>query len=723
MRVIDNKLYIEPKEATGINYETMKSNISRGKYIAISNPSYNGKNAKKLVLVDSLPEVHKKAILERFQGNIKSLEQGIENGLKQNPSLEVSEIITEATANVVKIGERFINDEFTDYINKNYAQHMEHFRHLSTEYKHIERYARTSALIIKIWDIYTASAQNATDQKAFKRIRRAFVLNITQLLSDNKNINVLVPKSDFRLTEWMDKVLNAIDTNTSVYELVGVKNCGNDNNQRLTPEQGKIAMALYNKGNRPTIISVYDTMVAMGKERGWWIKNGEYKPISSGTLNNFLKDFKNIATLGREGNLKYINNAVPSISRRYPAFINEIWSTDGSPLDELIYENGKSRQNMNTYRVYDVGSSRWLSVSIWKGKGEPVDKIIEALNKAVKTTGVFPKALQCDRGSGFSEIKKWCEDNGVIFIPANTGLARAKIAESLIGRFRVILKERGAYAGGNRTAKTLQLSPEQYRDAQKNAFTFEQTSHWLETEGMDAWNNMIIETLEKKPCGKTPNQLYSEKPCKGIVLDAMKKTILTGKSHRIKLTIEGLEVRNNKISYVYFPDVTTEKGRENGKIVYMKTPLHNHPQTGKLTLYFDDYNAEWAYIFDKNVEKGGKLIDVWRLKTSVDYVASLNNDTEMLGHYQKFQKGIKQLAKEQLAIDEATFISENLNISADALEVREMMQEHRILELENSMAKEVQNRDMDEWLSLDSMDDNVQELVHPVTGEVIKMQN
>lgn len=697
MESIKGQLFIEPKEATGIPLGTMCSNISRGKYTAIDNPHYNGRNAKKLILVDSLPEKEKQAILSRFQGNIKTLEQGLESGLKTNPNLEVTEIITEATANIVQIGERFVSAEYISYIDKHYKDHIDYFVNYQIKFQHTARYARTCALIQKIWDDCSALGNISQDIKAFKRIRRAFVLNLTQLLSNNKELNVIVPKSDYRMTEWMDQVLNALNTPTSVYELVGVKNSGNDNNLRFTDEQKKIAQSIFNRGNVPSITSIYDKLVEMGKERNWWIKDGEYKPISIGTLCNFFQPKKNISEYGRKGNMDFINNTVPSIQRKMPEFINEVWSMDGSPIDILVFYKGKARQVLNSYRVFDVGSQKWIGTSTWLESGEPEEKVMEALLNAFSNTGVLPRAIQMDRGGGFAAVKRFCEAHGVIFFPANTGLARAKIAESLIGRFGKILKKRNDWAGQNREAlgENSQISPEQYKEAQKSAQSYEQVSHWLRTIGMDEWNNTIIKKLERKTCDKSPNQLYTEKPCRGKELDEITKLSLIGRAHTVKLSIDGLTVQNNLTQYTYFPDVCSEDGRDRGMTLYLNTPLNNHPVTGKLTLYFEDYGSEWAYVFNKPIDKGGKFQDKWRMKTSPAYLASLNNDTALLKYYRDFQEDIKTLAKEQKADDDKTYKAEVLTTAEDKEVQVTNRQKTQKLFIENKKAKKVLQKDMD----------------------------
>ncbi len=285
---------------------------------------------------------------------------------------------------------------------------------------------------------------------------------------------------------------------------------------------------------------------------------------------------------------------------------------------------------------------------------------LEALKDAIRTTGVLPKVFQCDRGGGFRMLKRFCEEHGMIFFPTTAGLSRGKVAENFINRFSAILKERPAYSGQNLTARgeNSQLSLEQYKEAQRQAQPYELASHWFKTIGRDKWNDRKIKTISDKPMNKSPNQIYAEKECRGIALDEIQKTMLIGHCHKKRLTTEGLEIKNNHIAYTYFPNLFTEDGRDRGATLYLNTPLNNHPTKGKLTLYVENYGAEFAYIFDKPIEKGGVYQDTWKLKDEVSYVAAINNDMKLLKIYRDFQKMIKELAREQKEGDDSVYNTE-----------------------------------------------------------------
>ena len=123
----------------------------------------------------------------------------------------------------------------------------------------------------------------------------------------------------------------------------------------------------------------------------------------------------------------------------------------------------------------------------------------------------MPAVIHCDHGPSFNELEKWCDSIGIEVYASMVGNARAKTIENAFSQCdNAITRYLKGYSGQNRTATGLVSSKPSERQetyGKRHSRSMNEAIEWLRTEGMAEWNEHIIETLERKPCGKTPYEL------------------------------------------------------------------------------------------------------------------------------------------------------------------------------------------------------------------------
>lgn len=657
LTIIQGRLFCEASDITGVNESTKKWHLSNARQKASDNsypvwynqpnPGYNGKNSKRIVMVDTLPSDIKDRVLADFKADVAKLQRGFEQAQKQGE--DITAMVGEATAQVVSAGEQFVQSDIIQYVDKYYHKYTEYYIELGIpDTRQVVKYARTCALCMKVWE--SVAGVNPDNRKLYRTIIRSLILNITNAMAGS-HLNVVVPSSEARLTQWLYKVVDALLQSKEVYEVVEVKNMGNKHRERFTEEQRQVASHL-RKQSAKSMTAIYEQLLQIAQECKWWIEGGKFSPISITTLQRYYMTQDNLLSKKRDGHSKFINLIVPAISRTVPTEKNSLWGIDGSPVDLYIYDTKakKSLQSMNSIRVYDYATGMLLAIYCYKGGGEKVEYLIEAMRMAIRNVGYLPRAVNFDNGPASLEFKLWCKENNMVDMPSSKGNARSKLIEQLLGQFAYVLSKHPAYTGQNRTARGRNsvLSPEALMQAQKHANTFERTEQWLQNEGMKIWSSRVMEQYGREVCGKSPSQLWEEKPSATTKLSAKDYARMGGYAHEVKLTIEGLTIQNKYQQYTYFPDIFREQGFERGLQVFATTPLEHHPENGKLAVCVKFYGDSEAYIFDRK----GKYLDTWLLKPNVSMVATWDGDTQKLAVFQRFQQAIKDLADRVIAHSE-----------------------------------------------------------------------
>lgn len=406
---------------------------------------------------------------------------------------------------------------------------------------------------------------------------------------------------------------------------------------------------------------VYNKMLELATQKNWWVDTdtGEYNPVSYVTIANFIKDNENQLMFFRKGYVEHYNNYVPTITRNNGALLkNQIWVIDGTPHDENVtikYKDGRSKTYQSVYHVsvYDQATYKHLGISIApqktriddRNQTESFEVTVEAVKMAIRKSGYKPAILQSDQGPAYSKLKEWCNANGIKLIAAGKGHARSKIVEMLLGhKGNLILRTLEGWSGQNLTAqaRSSQPAPEKRKEGWKNARNFNEVVQWLQSEAMDLWNTHIIETMNRKPLNKTPDELWNEKESYTVKLSRMRLAMIAGNHHKRKLENEGLHIQNSYSHYTYFPPVATDEQRKKAVKIFAKIP-RNARTTNRLNIYVLEY-GEPAYVYD---HANKKYLGEWLLKEETIATEILQEKTsETYKNFRKLQVDFTEDAKQ-----------------------------------------------------------------------------
>jgi hypothetical protein len=560
---------------------------------------------------------------------------------------EITEFAIEVTAKTLEVNAEYIEQEVKDYISKNFHQYLPYYiEHGTIIGKNAMAYARICALAKWIQLMVNKIASENPKQRDFNRRMRSFRANLITVIDSSITLEVKIPTNDIRFAQWMEMILLKLNRGDRVEEVIEIKRKGNQNCSKLNREQQLWIASLYINGNAMTIMDVYDRIFEAGRSKGWWRdeESGIYEPPTYGTIYNYIKANHNQFVLGRTDTSNFWNKIVCQASREYPKKINECWGIDGTAHNENVFYKGKVKQFLYAIKVYDYASCRLLHTSTTICMDESSEKVIDALKGAIKDVGYMPGVLQSDRGPGSEGLKRFCEEQGIKFLPAGHGRARAKVIEHLIGQFDESLKFEKGWSGQNRTASGANSHPseEYYKKGKGSARSAEIASHDLRTRLSDNWNNHIIKELEGSPCNMTPMELWAEKESDTPMLSIIELAHLTGTKHTIALTPDGIEIQNKGHKYIYFPKIDTEEQREKANQVLARIPI-GKKESSQVDIYILDYGKE-APVFHIN-----KFIGIWTLKKKVPYLATFRRDTEEYNKMNALQKLQVKSATELIA--------------------------------------------------------------------------
>jgi hypothetical protein len=392
-----------------------------------------------------------------------------------------------------------------------------------------------------------------------------------------------------------------------------------------------------------SVATVYKKWLEYARENGWWMdENGKFNPPTEARLYQLLAPYKNANLLEKTDAIIFRANAIPGASRDLPEKKNHVWVIDGTAQNENVASGGKVRQHIYAIKVADVATYRLLGVSTLLGVREPFFAVKEAVLMAIRETGYKPAIIQCDRGPAFEELKKWCEENEITLHPTIAGNARGKTIENMFYQFdNDITRFLKGYNGQNRTTHSINSRPSDKREMQgkRNARSASIAMEWSKNEGIKAWNERVIETLEGQKCDKTPFEMWDEKESYVPRLSYVQLCQLCGTLHERKLTINGLDISHKTKDYTYFPPIETSEQRENAQKIFTHIPMDANT-TNKLKIYILD-GGEPAPVFTHD----NKPLGIWKLKTRTAYIAETNEEKTVLNNFAALQHRVEEAAK------------------------------------------------------------------------------
>jgi len=268
----------------------------------------------------------------------------------------------------------------------------------------------------------------------------------------------------------------------------------------------------------------------------------------------------------------------------------------------------------------------------------------EAIMMGIIETGYKPAIIHCDHGPSYKELERWCEQNEIRLYASRTGNARGKTIESLFNMFdNDITKFLKGFSGMNRTATgSINSKPAESKETKGKqvARSASIAMEWAKTEGIKAWNERVIETLERKPCNKTPFELWDEKESYVPKMSYSQLCQMCGTLHERKLTITGLEISHQGSDYIYFPSIETPEQRTIADKIFTYTPMDANT-TNKLKIYILK-GGDPAPVFSHD----NKYLGIWGLKTNTAYIAETKQEKAVLNNYMALQYRVEETAKE-----------------------------------------------------------------------------
>ena len=596
------------------------------------------------VAMDSLPEQTRRKVLNKYENIISKYSQLLLATSAMD--LDCAPMAVEMTADVLRINEPFIRSSIETYIATHYTVYTSAYLDAGLHSDSVKGYAKQCALVQWMYNFVNRIRQTEPDERRARLLTTSFRVNMLTAVS-SMQFEVKIPNSDLRFSQWFEAALQKLDSGEKPENIVQIKRKGNANNGKITNEQLQILLHWHKNGTNMSVGNLYLKWVAFGKVRNWWMVDGEYTPPTEGRLYQILQPFKNEMTLGKTDSITHRLNMVPTSTRELPTQRNHVWVIDGTAHNENVAVKNKVRQHVYAIKVMDAATMRIVGVSALLGVREPFYAIEEALLMGIRMTGCKPAIIQTDNGPGAKELERWCEAMEIKFYANMVGNSRGKTIESMFNMFdNDITRFLKGYSGQNRTAvNSINSKPSEKRETKgkQNARSATIAMDWLKKDGIRLWNERVIKQLDRKPCNKTPMELWDGKESATPDLNYVQICQLCGTKHERKLTIDGLEISHKTKDYIYFPAINTSEERAFAADIYTYYPLDKRNKN-QLSIYILD-GGKKAPVFDKT----GRYLGIWEVKTNVGYTAGIDGTKEQrepLNNMMALQHRVTEKAKD-----------------------------------------------------------------------------
>ena len=670
----EGKWYCEAKDLS-LSVERLSLYLHRGRkssesFQNIRNPYYHGRNSKRLVLLESLPERLRRQVEEKFLSHtphpplageekrqIRSFsdsehsepradrETGQPLGCsllsENNRATDTAQAFTKLTSKAMLQSQSALEQALQTYIEATRGDYLEHYLQQGHTYRTALRCAKTCAFVSFLCEQEYLIEVQSTDEKAASLHTQALHANVIQVLS---KLDISVPKSPYRYHQWWSKIRDQLPENTStkeaVLQAVLPKRQCNTNTCKLHAEAQRYIDHVYSQGAALPVRQIYEKLLAYAREQNWWHAQRVFNPPSYRTVALYVSTRQADLVLARQGESAHYTRYLPQIQRALPTEKNALWGADGTAHNELVFHNGRTRQAVYGIYIFDYASAKLLACApylVRRGASERAIYYIEALSAAIKKTQCVPQVLQIDRGPAYTEVKKWCEHRGIQVIPAGAKNARTKLVENLLGRLQnLVVRHRKGWSGQNMTARgrNSHPSPEHLRAHAQTAPTAEEVMHWMREAQLHIYNKTQLAQRNGQPCGRCPDEMWDTLPNAVPSLPEAQLALYAGTCHRVTFTKAGLTVYHNRLRYTYFPSVDTEEARQQALALFGQLQP-DAPETNKRTLYILDY-AKGAYVWTKSWYEGGKSLGFWPLQKQVSMLETLHGPVS--DHFKDMRK-------------------------------------------------------------------------------------
>ena len=665
----DEKWYCEakdldlPRHALAIHLHRGRQGI--GGFQNIRNPYYNGRNSKRLVLLESLPVELRRQVEAKLQAagqqQTEALQLLEEEGA---PSQEIAAVATQFTSSSVLHNAPALARALQTHIEAARGDYLEHYLQQGHTYSTALRCARTCAFVTFLCEQEHWIEAGSTGKREASLHLRSLHANVLQVLA---SLDVDVPKSTYYYHQWWANMKQKVATENSYTgekETLGIhvkeavpqavlpKRQHNTNTCKLHTEARHYIDYLYSQGAALPVRQIYDKLLAYAREQGWWHAQRVFSPPCYRTVTLYVSTRQADLVLARQGESAHYTKYLPQIQRALPTEKNALWGADGTAHNELVFHNGKTRQAVYGIYIFDYATAKLLACEpylVRRGASERATYYIEALSAAIQKAQCVPQVLQIDRGPAYTEVKKWCECRGIKVIPAGAKNARTKLVENLLGRLQnLVVRHRKGWSGQNMTARgrNSHPSPEQLRAHAQTAPTAEETMQWMREAQLHIYNKVALRTFGGQPCGRCPDEMWDTLPPAVPPLPEAEVTMYAGTCHRVTFTKAGLTVYHNGLRYTYFPAVDTEEARQQALALFSQLQPEA-PETNKRTLYILDY-TKGAYVWTKHWYEGGTSLGFWPLQKQVSMLETLHGPaSEHFKDMRKLQRAQQQRLQTQ----------------------------------------------------------------------------
>ncbi len=673
-------------------------------------------NTGKWVFVDSLTSVTRDKVVKIFS-NITNEYSQLLKALTYSGE-ECTPIAIEFTAESLQINEPFIRSSIEMYMNTHYSLYSHAYMDLGLSAKSVKGYSKQCALVQWIFDFSEKIHAGEANAKRCELLLRSFRMNLLTAIV-NIELEIKIPRSEARFNKWFDEIIKQMENGKKPQDIIQVKRLNNSNAGKISNEQLNIAIYWHINGTNMSIATVYKKWIEFGKQKAWWLdENKNFNPPTEARLYQLLAPLKNPLSLEKTDAIQYRANMIPGTSRDLPEKKNHVWVIDGTAQNENVEYQGKVRQHIYAIKVADVATLRMIGVSTLIGVKEPFYAVKEAILMGIRETGYKPAIIQCDRGPAWRELEKWCEENDIKLYPSITGNARAKTIESIFNMFdNDITRFLKGYSGQNRTALNINSHASEKRETKgkQGARSASVAMQWAKTEGLKAWNERVIETLERKPCNKTPYQLWDEKESYVPKLSYTQLCVLCGTLHEKKLTINGLDIEHKTKPYTYYPAIETAEQREIAQKIFTYIPM-NAETTNKMKIYILE-GGQPAPVFSHD----GKYLGIWPIKTNTAYIAETKQQKAVLDNYMALQHRVLDSAKNINAEIKQTI---SMHPDFEAIEAigNEILTGKRVESRYDKSSLLVEEIEAKETKAIDIPEKKYKTLVDPDTGEIFQIE-
>lgn len=559
----------------------------------------------------------------------------------------VSDVAVRQTAQSLLINAGFVRAELTARIEKDYNGYLQHYFEYTFDKAAIVGYAQLCVVATWLYERVLLVRSAAKTEREYNRYMRSLRANFLEVKPE-LGLMRSIPASDRRFEEWLQILIERLDKGDSVWHIMEPKRTGNTSAGRFTDEQKNVAEQMYCAGNLSDR-QVYDRLIEVGAQRGWWTKEGEYKPIDYVTLNTWLREERNRLELKRSSRVGFYQNVVPVIDRNYPTEKNFCWGVDGTAHNEHIKAFGSTRQHIYVIKVFDYASLRLLNVHVTANnkERESGEVMIATFKEAMVLTGYKPFLVQMDKGPGNLILTQWLESQGIKVLPSQAGVSRTKLVEHLLGMVQQqIVNTLKGWNGQNRTAQSRNARPSQkfFEEGAKSARSYAVASEWLREQLPTLWNTHIIERMAGEPLNKTPDELWQAAHSNTEPLPYESLLYSAGKQHNVKKTKYGIDVQTANEGWRYIPQLADVKKAAS---VWLAIPNGT-----RITAFVGEYGEQIA------VWQGNTYHGLWQLKERVDMFANYSEDESMrkLAHQmQGFQTEVETLARELMKTGELKY--------------------------------------------------------------------